>query len=384
MADAEFLNFNGLPPETLRVAAQIERQIRADPNYHEIIVRWLADSGIASRRDAKEDAELFAVLMARNPENDPEKALTAMGELIGIIALTGLGVVGIFEPTPFADGAATIVSLGMMRYSGWYFIDAGLSAVGVVPYLGDAVGKPFFLARMASRMDDILRLLNRVAGAGGRHVRDAIQAIKNGDNIPRLPRGVVNLAARVGTTGSKNLDDILKVLREMPDIPYERMGELKAYMARRGVQVVDGEQGAELLRKLGHDEALGMFAVLPNPRNPSGPPITGLVFKGQPNRAIVHHELWHRNEFLRNYGGSYERWREANVGRGGFRREQYVTERMTGTGAAGTPRGAQRWDSYRPNERANQLLYDHRNQQAEAMVQLEEIMGGLGRIGVRP
>jgi hypothetical protein len=374
-----------MPEEMRALASRIENQMRKDPNYHEIVVRWLADAGIASRRDPKEDAELFAVLMAKNPENDPEKAMTAMGELIGIIALTGLGVVGIFEPTPFADGAATVISLGMMRYSGWYFVDAALSGVSLVPYLGDAVGKPFFLARMASRADDILRLLNRVAGAGGRHVKQAIEAIKNGDNIPRLAKGVINLAAKVGTTGSTKLDDILKVLREMPDIPYEKMGSLKAYMKKRGVFVFDEAEGASYMAKVGApDSALGMFLVLPNPKNPAGPPVQALLFKGKPNRAIVHHELWHRNEFVRDFGANFEKWRDANAGRGGFRREEYVSQRMQGTGTTQPNRGQTRWQSYRSNEQANQLMYDHQNQQAEAAAAIEEIMSSLGNLGIRP
>jgi hypothetical protein len=100
MTAPEIYLFSGLPPETEAIARRIETQIRSDPNYAEIVVRWLADYGIASSRDPAEDARLFATIMAQNPESDPEKALTAMGELIGIIALTGLGIVGIFEPTP--------------------------------------------------------------------------------------------------------------------------------------------------------------------------------------------------------------------------------------------------------------------------------------------
>jgi hypothetical protein len=169
----------------------------------------------------------------------------------------------------------------------------------------------------------------------------------------------------------------------MPDIPYERMDSFKRYMSRRGVAVYDGEKGADALRKMGHDDALGMFIVMANPKNPSGPPITGFVFKGQPNRAIVHHELWHRQDFVKNFGGSFERWRKANEGTGVFARERYVTQRMTGTGTADTARGAERWGSYRANERANQLLYDHQNAQAEAMMQFESIVESLGSMGVK-
>lgn len=44
-----------------------------------------------------------------------------------------LDLVGIFEPTPFADGANTVISLARGD-----FLGAGLSAAGMIPYLGDA------------------------------------------------------------------------------------------------------------------------------------------------------------------------------------------------------------------------------------------------------
>jgi hypothetical protein len=374
------LVFEGLPSEIEQMARQIETEIRKDPNYAELVVRWLADHGIASSRDPAEDARLFATIMAQNPENDPDKALNAMGELMGVIALTGLGVIGIFEPTPIADGAAVGVSLAMMRYSKWYFVDAALSGVGVIPYLGDAVGKPFFLARMASRIDDITRVLNRASGAAGAHVRRAIEAIKNGENIPRLPPGVVAVAAKAASTSSRALDDIIADLRKIPTVPYGRMGALKRYMAKRGVAVYDGAQGAAALDKMGHPNAFGMFLVM---RNDQGREVTGFIFRGEPSRAVVHHELWHRNEFVRQYGGSFDRWAEANRGAGKWARERYVHERMTGAGSVRPERGQQRWNSYNNSERLEQTLYNEENTAREAMEALGDIMASLEKMGIR-
>ena len=53
-------------------------------------------------------------------------------ELILDIGQFALDIIGIIEPTPFADLSNTVVSL--FRKKWW---DAGLTVVGVVPYLGD-------------------------------------------------------------------------------------------------------------------------------------------------------------------------------------------------------------------------------------------------------
>src|SRR5690349_5277872 len=123
MDEPGLYTFAGFPPSLEPLAAKIEVAMRKDADYTELVVRWLADAGIAASGDAYEDARVFAVLMSREPQNDPEMAMTAMGELVGVIALTGIGVVGIFDPSPIVDGAGTVVALGMMRYSGWYFVD---------------------------------------------------------------------------------------------------------------------------------------------------------------------------------------------------------------------------------------------------------------------
>jgi hypothetical protein len=372
----ELLTFEGFPAKLEPLAKQIEDKIRSDKNYAELIVRWLADVGIAASRDPAEDARLFAVVMSKRPEDNPEKALNAMGELVGVIALTTIGVIGIFDPTPISDGAGTVVALGMVRYSGWYFVDAALSGVSMVPYLGDAVGKPALLARMASRIDDILRLLNRVASGAGRNVKVAIEAIKKGENIPPLPRGVVAVLAKVVSTTSKSLDDTLDLLRKTPDIPYAKMDEFKAYMKRRKVEVYDGDKGAELLDKLGHKDAMGCYLVYPGKNG--GPPITGFIFRGQPNRSVVHHELWHRHDFLKRHGGSYDKWRDASTT---IEKERYVTGRMTGNEGTMSTRGQERFGSYPPKEQANQLMYQDK---LERDHQLATILDKLAEMGIKP
>ncbi|HRN07737.1 MAG TPA: hypothetical protein PLM95_12960, partial [Ottowia sp.] len=49
------------------------------------------------------------------------------------LAQIGLDIAGIFDPTPISDGANTLISLGRGDWLG-----AGLSAVSMIPYVGDA------------------------------------------------------------------------------------------------------------------------------------------------------------------------------------------------------------------------------------------------------
>lgn len=59
-----------------------------------------------------------------SPE-EQKRLLLDMGQFV-------LDIVGIFEPTPFADGSNALISMGRGDWLG-----AGLSAISIFPYLGD-------------------------------------------------------------------------------------------------------------------------------------------------------------------------------------------------------------------------------------------------------
>lgn len=118
------------------------------------------------------------------------------------LAQLGLDVVGIVEPTPFADGSNTVISL----FRG-DFLGAGLSAVGIIPYLGDLakVGK---LGKWSSTVSNVLEMaakspdFAKVVEPLLRKVDDAIGAIP--DSVMRnLPEGVQDA---LGSARSK-IDD---------------------------------------------------------------------------------------------------------------------------------------------------------------------------------
>ena len=56
-----------------------------------------------------------------------------LAELALDLTQVALDIVGIFEPTPFADGANTLISIGRGDWFG-----AITSAAGIIPYVGDA------------------------------------------------------------------------------------------------------------------------------------------------------------------------------------------------------------------------------------------------------
>ena len=67
------------------------------------------------------------------------------------VAQITLDIVGIIEPTPFADGTNALISLGRRDWLG-----AGLSGLGVIPYLGDLAkaGKlPGYAAKLRKAID---------------------------------------------------------------------------------------------------------------------------------------------------------------------------------------------------------------------------------------
>lgn len=128
-----------------------------------------------------------------------------------------LDIVGIFEPTPFADGSNTLISLGRGIGSlfsgdgeaGGHFVNGGLSALGIIPYLGDAakLGK---IGKWAQTVADGISAIaaNPAARAA---IEPGLKAIK--DAIDKIPQGALDKlpqSARESIEGMKRqLDEFL-------------------------------------------------------------------------------------------------------------------------------------------------------------------------------
>ena len=99
-------------------------------------------------------------------------------ELALDIVQLSLDVVGIFEPTPFADGSNALISLGRGDWLG-----AGLSTISIVPYLGDLAkaGKLPKYARSLQKAVD----LAKTDAVFARYLRPALKKLKELlDSIP--------------------------------------------------------------------------------------------------------------------------------------------------------------------------------------------------------
>lgn len=113
-------------------------------------------------------------------------AAPSRNEVLKDLGKMAVSVAGIVDPTPVSDGIGTVWAL---LDGEW--IDAGISALGVVPYIGDLAkaGKLGAFARTIEKAVD----LAKVDAEFARAARPVLQKIKDGlDTLPldKLPRAV--------------------------------------------------------------------------------------------------------------------------------------------------------------------------------------------------
>ncbi len=117
-------------------------------------------------------------LESQLPGPDPAELARQQRELTLDLTQMALDIAGLIDPTPVSDGANGIVSL----FRG-DFLGAGISALGMIPYVGDLakVGKLGKYARTVERVVDLARMDARFADA----VRPVLQRIKDAlDQVP--------------------------------------------------------------------------------------------------------------------------------------------------------------------------------------------------------
>ncbi|TRW18246.1 HNH endonuclease [Glacieibacterium frigidum] len=149
-------------------------------------------------------------------DDGPSQASVALD-----LTQVALDIVGIVEPTPFADGSNTIISIGRGDWWG-----AGASLLGVVPYLGDAakLGK---LGKWADTVSNAAELAAKDVGFRKlveptlEKIRDAINAAP----LDSLPSSVRNTLESMRT----------KIDEALAPPPTTRIGDYDATV--RGVPV---------------------------------------------------------------------------------------------------------------------------------------------------
>lgn len=153
----------------------------------------------------------------------------------------GLDIAGFFDPTPVSDGANTLISLGRGDWLG-----AGLSAVSMVPYVGDAakLGKLGKYAQTVAKAIDAARANPALRET----LAPAIQGI--GDAIARLPLDKLPESARAQLTTLKELTATFaresdatarQALKATDDAPTSGIARTGAAASRVGAQPAWGK-----------------------------------------------------------------------------------------------------------------------------------------------
>jgi hypothetical protein len=131
---------------------------------------------------------------------DPDDALLG-DELLKDLAQFSLDIIGIVEPTPFADSANALISAGRGDWIG-----SGLSALGIIPYIGD-LAKAGKLGKYAESVTKAIRLARRDVDFA-RRVRPLFKRLRGAlEHLPleSLPKGAREVVERI----MRQLDDLL-------------------------------------------------------------------------------------------------------------------------------------------------------------------------------
>jgi hypothetical protein len=137
---------------------------------------------------ADDDPELLAnpeVQAARSAQADVEAELSGLTrEMVWEGAKTAVDVAGIIDPTPASDTVGAVMAL-----SDGDFVGAGLSAVSILPYLGDLVAKPLKGTRAAAKMAKLAEKAGHLKGKLAKLKEAAEKAIERGKDLLKKRRG---------------------------------------------------------------------------------------------------------------------------------------------------------------------------------------------------
>ena len=168
LSDAEQVElYNGLAPDL-------------DPEQlSRVYDAFDGDEGAERRLEFVENAQREAVEKVEIPEGLDEK----QKELYLDLAQMSLDLVGIADPTPISDGSNTLISLFRGKW-----IDAGLSAISIVPYVGD-LAKLGKLGKWAETISNTIEM-----AAKNSEFAEAVGPVlgKIGDTIDSIPERVFN------------------------------------------------------------------------------------------------------------------------------------------------------------------------------------------------
>lgn len=160
-----------------------------------------SDPAKATSLRAEIEADLSPADQKRLADDMDAAAAAQKQELILDLGQMALDVAGLFDPTPISDGVNGVISL----FRG-DFLGAGLSAVSMIPYVGDAakLGKLGKWAETVSKAADLAKVDSAFAAAA----KPALEKLKGA--IDALPLDKLPASARETLeTASRKLDEAL-------------------------------------------------------------------------------------------------------------------------------------------------------------------------------
>lgn len=154
------------------------------------------EQAVLAQMSPREQGEFLRAGTSQTPAPANDQGPSTATMIADLTQLT-LDLVGIVEPTPFADGSNALISLGRMGGALWngewgeaggHLLNGTLSAVGIVPYLGDAA-KAGKIGKWAQTVADAVSMAARNPAMRG--VLEAplkeIQGLVN-----RIPQGALD------------------------------------------------------------------------------------------------------------------------------------------------------------------------------------------------
>lgn len=156
------------------------------------------NSRLAPADQGRFQADLRSELASRNlpPQGGDAATVRARRDLALDVTQMALDIAGLFDPTPVSDGANAVISL----FRG-DFLGAGLSAVSIIPYLGDAAkaGKLGKWAQTIERAVDLAKTDSAFARTVGPQLNRLKAALDDvGDaTLSKLPQPVQDTFTRM-------------------------------------------------------------------------------------------------------------------------------------------------------------------------------------------
>lgn len=165
------VSWNGTFDPTLVGALESAKRFAVDPRTREAAERILVAHLPKGVVGAVKSFDSARKLLERDEERTRQEFLKEAGKLTRELAGLGLDIAGIISPGPICDGLSGCLALADGDYLG-----AALSAIAILPYVGDGIVKPLRLGRRAQRFVQLAHKLEGLLSKMARY-RNRIEEV---------------------------------------------------------------------------------------------------------------------------------------------------------------------------------------------------------------